>query len=135
MCLLDMIEQNMAEPKEFGMLSCLELISRPPQSDLDHFSKTAWIRLQREDAIAEVDGFIEIMRNEQHRRAGFPGQSGNLILQCLSGQRIECTERLVHEENARSLRQASCDLNTLLHAAGQLRGIFVPVSAQANLLK
>src|SRR4051794_20590294 len=135
MCLLDMIEQHMAEPEEFRMLSRGELIARPLQAHVDDIGQAAGIGFQREHAITEVNGFVEVVRHEQGGRAALLDEAGDLVLQCLAGQRIERTERFVHQENTWTLGEAARDLNPLLHAAGKLRRIFIAMAGKADLVE
>src|SRR5438128_2357198 len=51
-CVLDMVEQNVAETKEFRLLSCYELIAGSRQVDVDDFRETAGIRFECEHPIA-----------------------------------------------------------------------------------
>src|SRR5882724_5639481 len=123
-CVLDMVDQNVAETKEFRLLSCYELIARSRQIDVDDISKAAGIGLEREHPVAEVDRLIQIMRHKQRRGAAVFDEAGDFVLQLLAGERIQRAERLVHQEDARLLRQATGDLYALLHPAGKLCGVF-----------
>src|SRR4051794_8896769 len=135
MRLLDMTEQHMTEPKEFRMLSGGELIARPWQADVDDIGQAAGVGVQRKHAIAEVNGFVEVVRHEQRGRAALLDEPGDLVLQRLAGQGVERPERFVHQENTRTLGEAARDLNPLLHAAGKLRRIFIAMAGKADLVE
>src|SRR5437899_9380795 len=130
-----MVEQYVAKPKEFRMLARLQLIAWPCQSDRDDVGQAARIGFERKHAIAEIDRLIKIMRDEERGRSALADEPRDLVLESLSGECVERAERLIHQKNARLLGQAARDLHTLLHAAGQLGGIFVSMAAEADLVE
>jgi hypothetical protein len=75
------------------------------------------------------------MGDEDHRRIAGAHQRQHLVLQALARHRIERAERLVHQQRLRLLRQAACNLQTLLHAAGHFRRIFLGMIGQAYLFQ
>jgi hypothetical protein len=58
------------------------------------------------------------MRDEDHGFAFRIPKLEKLQLQSLAGERIERSERLVHEQHQRVGCQGPCDRNTLAHPAG-----------------
>ncbi len=75
------------------------------------------------------------MRNEDDRDLLLRGEKQDFVLQSLPSQRIERTERLVHQQNFGRLREATRDLHPLLHAAGKLRGILIGGMREADALE
>ena len=85
------------------------------------------------DAVAEIDRLLEVVRDEQHGRVPLGGDAQHLVLQRLARHGVERAERLVHQQHGRVLRQAARDLQPLLHAARELRGILLGVVGEADL--
>src|SRR4051794_3713441 len=94
-CVLDMVEQNVAETKEFRLLSRYELVAGSRQVDVDDVSETAGIGFECEHPIAEIDRLIQVMRHKQRRGAIVFDEAGDFVLQLLAGERVQRTERLV----------------------------------------
>ena len=119
------------------MLLGRQLITRPRDRHVQHARQAgpagAGVGLQRDDAVAEVDRLFQVVGDEQHRQAFLTHQPRHLVLQPVAGQRIECAERLVHQQQLRRLRQAARDLHALLHAARQLRRKLLRMRRQADL--
>ena len=110
-----------------------ELVARRGQMNVEHLRDTAGVGVERDDTVAEIDRFLKIVRNEHDRRLAHGDQPQDFILQCLARHGIECAERLVHQQYCRLLREAACDLHTLLHAAGKLRRIMSGMIGEADL--
>ena len=87
------------------------------------------------DAVAEVEGLVQIVGDEQHRRPPLGDDAQHLVLQGLARHGVERAKRLVHQQHRGVLRQAAGDLQPLLHAAGKLDRIFVGMVGKAGLGK
>ena len=110
----------MAQAQEFRRLAGGELVARARQVHRFLDADAARMRQQPHHAIAQIDRLLQVVRHEEHGRAGGGDDGEHLILQGLAGHRIQRAERLVHQQHGGVLCQAAGDLQTLLHAAGQL---------------
>ena len=90
------------------------------------------MRQQADDAVAEIDRFVEVVGHEDHGGAAGRHQRQHLVLQSLPRHRVQRAERLVHQKRLRLLRQAAGDLQALLHAAGHFGRVFAGVAGQAD---
>ena len=106
--------------EEERLLARRQLVARPLQPDRQRLDDAAGIGGQRDDAVAEIDRFLEIVGDEHGGDAALAGEPRDLVLQALTRHRVERAERLVHQHDARLLRQAARDLHALLHAAREL---------------
>ena len=79
------------------------------------------------DLVAELDRFVEVVSHEDDGLAKLLLQAQQLILQPLSGDRVDRAERLIHQKHGRVGGQRACDPDALLLATGQLAGIAVAV--------
>ena len=79
-------------------------------------------------AVAEIDGFFDGMRHEEHRCLRFLPQLVEQLLHAEPRGRIERAERLVHQDDARPEDQRARDRHALAHAAGELARILVSVA-------
>src|SRR5262245_28668298 len=82
-----------------------------------------------DDTIGQERGFTDAVGHKNHRLAiGLP-DTQKLDPHLVAGDRIEGTERLVHQENAGVVNERSANRNALPHAARQLTrqqaGIFI----------
>ena len=75
------------------------------------------------------------MRDEDDRRAARFPDVQQLDVQPFARHLVECTERLVHEEESRVERQRSRDRNALLHPAGELPGVVALEAAELDELE
>lgn len=86
--------------------------------DLDHLAV-----LHQDDAAAERDGLVEVVRDEDDGLLERALKVAQLRLHVAPDQRIEGAERLIHEEDVRIRRERPRETRALLHAAGQLARI------------
>ena len=89
-------------------------------------------RGQYGDPLAEVDGLVDAVGDEQDGLAGGPPDAQQLVLQRLAGLRVQCRERLVHQQHFGVEGEAAGDRHPLLHTAGQFVRITVGESGQAD---
>ena len=71
-------------------------------------------------AVCEVDGFGNVVGDEQDGFAFAAPQLEQIILQLRASEFVERAERFVHEKDRRVPRQRPYDRHPLLHAARQL---------------
>jgi hypothetical protein len=87
----------------------------------------------RDHAVAEVDRFLQVVRDEEDGELVLARQAGQLVLQALPRERVQGAEGFVQQHERGPLRQAARDLRALLHAARQLRRKVPAVPLQAHL--
>src|SRR6185503_20901051 len=75
------------------------------------------------DAVAELDRLVDVMRHEQHRRPLIALDAKELVLKTIAHDRIDRTERLVHEHHRRLGGESACDADALPLTARELRRI------------
>ena len=76
-----------------------------------------------DDTVGQKRGFADTVGHENHRLAvGLP-YAQKLDPHLVAGDRIEGTERLVHQENAGVVNERSTNRYTLAHAGGHTHGI------------
>src|SRR5947209_8484277 len=110
-------------PKAMPNASPMMLPMASPAKAANSVSRVAArMRQQADDAVAEIDRFVEVMGHENHGGTTGRDQREHLVLQSLPRHRVECAERFVHQQRLRLLCQAAGDLQALLHAAGHLGG-------------
>jgi hypothetical protein len=102
--------------KKLRIFAGAKLVTRAHKPDVNGGNDPAWFGSKRDHAIAKIDRLLKIMGYENDR--GFPlgRQPRDLVLQGLSGQRVERAKGLVHEKNSRLLRETARNLHPLLHA-------------------
>jgi hypothetical protein len=72
--------------------------------------------------------------DEHHRLADLFVQPDDLVLHVPADQRVERGERLVEQEHVRVARQCPGQADSLLHPAGELVGVGLLVTRQADQL-
>src|SRR3954470_294703 len=97
-CLVvDGVPDLVADPGELRGEAQL-LGARVGQVHLDDAVDTARAGGHDDDAPREIDGLVDVVRDEHDRApAAAPGLK-ELVLQLHPGQRVECSERLVHQQ-------------------------------------
>ena len=93
-----------------------------------------WMRRQQQDSRSDLDGLGNRMRHEQHRETRLVPQGQQFVLHLAARQRVECGERLVHQQYIRLHRHAARDRHALLHAAGQRMRIAVGEVREVDLV-
>src|SRR5690606_22418198 len=90
-----------------------------------------WSVAHHDDAVAEVDRLIDVVRDHENRlriALGFirPHPDQFLMKRSLC-ERVKRAEGLVQQKDARYYRERARDRYALTHAAGQLRRILLPM--------
>ncbi len=86
-----------------------------------------------DDAVAQVDRFVDVVGDQQHAEAMFAGQAQQQVLQLDAGEGIHRAEGFVEQQHARLPVQPACQRHALRLAAGQLFGQRGCVIQQADL--
>jgi hypothetical protein len=87
---------------------------------------------EQEDAVGEVDGLLEIVRDEYGRRAGLDEDALQLVAHEQRHLVIQGREWLVEKQDLRLDDQRAQDRDQLLLAAGELIRIAVEVDLDAE---
>ena len=85
-----------------------------------------------QDSVAECDGLVDIMGDEQDGDADFGPYVEQNMLHHRSGLRVERAKRLVHQQNAWIVSERAGYSDALLHAPGQLFGKALAAGRQAH---
>ncbi len=78
---------------------------------------------EERDALAEQEGFAQIVGDEGDGFAEARGKRAKLALQFGAGDGIECAKRLVHEQDGRIAGKSACDADALALASRELAGV------------
>ena len=74
------------------------------------------------DLVAELDGLVDVVGDEDDGLAELALQPEELLLQLVADDRVDGAERLVHQHHRRVGGQRAGDADALLLAAGELAG-------------
>ena len=89
----------------------------------DHLADRPGVRAHDDDAVAEEDGLLDQVRDEEHAlqaEVAARPEAVDLGAQRLGGQHVERGERLVHAEQLGAADERARDADALLHAAREL---------------
>jgi hypothetical protein len=87
-----------------------------------------------EHAVAERDGFLEVVRHEDHGRGAGRPEVEELVLHQRAGLHVERAEGLVHQEDARAVDEALRQGDAFAHATRKLIRVSVLESRQSDAL-
>src|SRR5437899_4215053 len=87
---------------------------------------------QDDDAVAHVNGFVDVVSNEQHGSAPGLPKAQNFILHTHTGKSIEGAEWLVEQKNFGMINQGASQSYALRHSARKVMRISVGEGFQAN---
>jgi len=105
------------------------------QVDPDLAHDAAGIGGEHQDAVAHQDRLLDVVGNHQDRfdlHATFAPEVEQVGAQGLGGQHVQRREGLVHQEDVRVDHQGAGQADTLTHAAGELLGIGVLETVEAD---
>src|ERR687897_2784056 len=111
--------------QEVRRLADLEPALAPERARVDDVDDAARPRRHHDDLRGQEHRLGDRMRDEQHRLGGLVPQAQQLLVEVVAHDLVEGPEGLVHQEELRVERQGPRDRGALLHAAGELPGIFV----------
>ena len=75
---------------------------------------------EQRHAVAELDRLVDIVGDEHDRLAHHALEAQQLVLQAISGDRIDGPERLVHQQDVRVRPERSGDADALALSPAQL---------------
>ena len=104
---------------ELGPALRLE-VPRSWDVDLDDLTDASRVGAHHDDPIGEQDGLVELVGDEDDRLAVPVPDLEQFGLHDLAGLRVECCERLVHQEHRRVDRQGPGQVRPLTHPAREL---------------
>ena len=84
------------------------------------------------DPVAEPDGLLDVVGDEQDRLAHGLLEAQELVLQVFAHDRVDRAERLVHQQHGRIRGQRACHTDALTLAAGELVGVAVAVKRRVE---
>src|SRR6185437_1646529 len=106
--------------------------ARMRQVDGDGFMDARWPALEHDHAVAEQDGLLDRVRDEDHRGRPLLPDAQKLELKNLARLRVDGRERLVHQQHVRLDGECAGKTAALLHAARHLIRIGLLEAAQAD---
>ncbi|CAN5256622.1 hypothetical protein BH20ACT8_BH20ACT8_12860 [soil metagenome] len=83
--------------------------------------------LQDRDAVAHLDGLVDVVGDEDDRLADVGLDAQELVLEPVAGDGVDRAERLVHQHHGWVRAHRAGDAHPLALATGQLLGVAVPV--------
>jgi hypothetical protein len=105
------------------------------QWDVDDAFDGTWTPSHHDHAVTQINGLIDVMRDEQHRRSEIRPDLKEQILEFHLGECIKRAERLVEKQHLRFGRQRPADRNALGHATGERPGKHAFVACKADALE
>ena len=117
-----------------GSLAQVELaVGR--QGAVDHLQDAAGPRRHDDDPGAEIDGLGDRVGDEDDGLAGAAPEPVELVVEMIAGDLVEGAEGLVHEQEGGVEGERAGNRHPLLHAAGELPGIFPLEAGEAHDLE
>src|SRR5215510_3274342 len=132
----DQLPDGAADLLELGFTAKLrQILARIAERNLHDALDAARPRAHHHDPVAQIDGFVEVVGDEQNGLAGLALDPQQLQLQDLARLRIERAERLIHEQNRRIDGERASEIDALLHTARQLVRELLAGGAEPDKLK
>ena len=100
--------------------------------DVDDAFDAAGARGHDDDAVAHVDRLVDVVGDEQHRRAARFPEAQHLVLHAHAREGVERAERLVEQQHLRVIDQRAGERDALGHAAGEMVRVGVGEGFQAD---
>src|SRR5262245_61002722 len=98
-------------------------IAWPREINIDLAIDSPRRRGHDEDPITHVNGFVNIVSDEQHRGATILPQPQHFVLHSHAGEGVKRAERFIQEENFGVIDECACKRYTLGHATGKMMRI------------
>ena len=73
-----------------------------------------------DDAVAHVDRFVDVVGDEEHRRAARLPEPQHFVLHPHAGEGVERAERFVEQQDFGVIDQRAGERDALGHAAGEM---------------
>ena len=121
-----------AQVREVGQLLGRDLVSHGRQLDRHDLLDLRRRVREHDDAVREIDGFVDVVRHEEDRDPEVLAHLEDEIFEVATRLGVHGRERLVHEQDRRLVREGARDRDALLHSAGQLPRIVVDEARQAD---
>src|SRR5262245_13411329 len=121
----------MHQPDGFCLVRAVER-SWPRPIHLAIKDNAAGPRAHHQYTVREESRFTQIVRNQDHR---WPARHPQLLHrqpQFLAREHVEGTERLIEHQQRWLVNKCAAELRALLHGAGELPGMLVLVTFQAD---
>src|SRR5438876_11093794 len=125
---VEKLENFTAQRKEVSAAAIARTIKRN-RNDL--FDGAGPLR-QDDDAVAHVNGFVDVVSNEEHGSAPVLPKAQNFILHTHAGEGVEGAERLIQQTNFGMINQGASQSYALRHSARKVMRISVGESFQPN---
>ena len=125
---VEKLENFTAQRKEVSAAAIARTIKRN-RNDL--FDGAGPLR-QDDDAVAHVNGFVDVVSNEEHGSAPVLPKAQNFILHTHAGEGVEGAERLIQQKNFGMINQGASQSYALRHSARKVMRISVSKGFQAN---
>ena len=90
------------------------------------------MRRHDDDAISHVDGFVNVVGDQEHGGAAGLPEVQHLILHAHARERVERAQRLIEQQHLGMINQRPGQGNALGHAAGKMMRVGVGKCFQAN---
>ena len=103
--------------------------------DVDDALDATGARRHDDDAVGEQHRLVDRVRDEQHRLVRCEPQRLEVEAHLLARQRVECAERLVHQQQRRVVDQRARNRHALAHSAGELVRITIGEILEPDLLE
>ena len=110
-------------------------VARAGQANGQLGADAPWVGGQHEDAVSELDGFLDVVGDDQDRldrELFLLPQPGQLAAQVRRGEHVKGGKRLVHQQGVGLDGQRAGEADALAHAAGQLLRIGGLEAVQAD---
>ena len=96
------------------------LRGRRSEMNVDDAFDATRARRHDDDAIAHVDGFVNVVGDQQHRRAARLPEAKDFVLHAHASESVESAERFIKEQNFWMIDQRAGESDALGHAAGEM---------------
>jgi len=88
--------------------------------DIEVAFDQAWAWSHNHDAVAHVDGFINVMSYQKYGRTAILPKPQHFILHAHPRECIECAKRFIEQQNFGMVNQGSSQCGPLRHATGEM---------------
>src|SRR4029077_10048265 len=96
---------------------------RPFEIDLELFANSPRIRRKQKDPIAQTGSFADVVCDEQDRFLTRLPDLLEVAVKLFASQRIQRSERFIHQQHAWIGRKRTSERNALLHASRKLMNV------------
>ena len=121
-----------AQLRELGQLLRGHLVARARQRDVERLLHDRRALREDHDAVGEVDGLVDVVRDEQDRDAVVVADLQHEVLEVGARLRVDGGERLVHQQDLGPVGEPAGDRHALLHAARELPRVLVGEAVEAD---